>query len=60
MSANVLLLKSFIFTFFKWTIKLEKFNKKVKIPTTYFGFVCVKENEICISCGHWLMTILLI
>jgi len=44
--------QSYMFTFLKWTIRIEQFNKKVKVPNTKV------KNEHCISFGNWLFTIL--
>jgi hypothetical protein len=50
MSVNII--QSYLFTFYKWTIRIEKFNKKVRVPNTKL------KNENCISWGCWLITLL--
>lgn len=49
---NICIIKSYMFTFLKWTIRIETFNKKVKLTNTKI------KDEFSISFGRRLLTII--
>ncbi len=54
---TIKIIKNYNFDFLFWNWSIERFDARVTIPNSYFGFLNYTTDKTCIFIGKWLLTL---